>query len=359
MSVTRTSSARTTGRSPCSTLNRPDRRNALSRALVAALGDAPRPAWPPTPGVRAVVLTGAGPAFCSGMDLKEAEATAATAEAETAAVADVQALADLIQQVHALAKPTIAALNGDAFAGGARAGVACDFVVAAERPGSATPRSSAGLVAAIVMHDLVRQVGDRRARELLLTRRADRRGRGRALGPGQPGRRPRALPATRRSPWPGRCCACGPEGARDDQAPARRGQPPPRRPPRRRRRHAPRSGSPTRRSKGCAPSSRSGPRGGPRGGRDRTAERSIGQEVVVRCPERADATSDPLGRRPDRRATSCGRRPARFPDRDAVVFPRLGLRWSWAELDRRVDAVGVGPDRAAGSGRASTSASGR
>ena len=148
-------------------LNRPDRRNALSRRMVAELGDRLTELAADAL-TRAVVLTGSGAAFCSGMDLKEAEAAGRDAEAERLAVADVQALADLIQRVHTLDKPTVAALNGDAFAGGAGLMAACDFVVAADGARIGYPEVKRGLVPAVVMNDLVRQVGDRRARALLL-----------------------------------------------------------------------------------------------------------------------------------------------------------------------------------------------
>ena len=149
------------------TLNRPGRRNALSRGLVAALGDL-LDRLTVEPGPRAVILTGAGTAFCAGMDMKEA-AGGSTAEAEERAIADTQGIADLIAQVHAFPRPTIAALNGDAMAGGAGLAMACDFALAAAPARIGYPEVKRGLVAAIVVHDLVRLVGDRRARELLMT----------------------------------------------------------------------------------------------------------------------------------------------------------------------------------------------
>jgi methylglutaconyl-CoA hydratase len=150
------------------TINRPAQRNALSRGLVAELGDLLSALEAETT-VRAVVLTGAGSVFCAGMDLKEALAAGGAPEAEKLAIADIRGIADLVTQLHRLSKPTIAAVNGDAFAGGAGLAIACDFVIAAEHARFAYPEVRRGLVGAVVMHDLVRQVGDRRARALLLT----------------------------------------------------------------------------------------------------------------------------------------------------------------------------------------------
>ena len=160
------------GRGPVAliTIDRPDRRNALSAAVIEGLSDElDRARYDPI--VRAIVVTGAGPVFCAGMDLKEAQraSRASDAEAERAAIAAAQAMADLFVQIHDISKPVIAALNGDALAGGAGLAMACDLVVAADSARIGYPEVKRGLVAAIVMHDLTRLVGDRRARQLLLT----------------------------------------------------------------------------------------------------------------------------------------------------------------------------------------------
>lgn len=148
-------------------LNRPERRNALSRGLIARLGDA-LAALVSEAGVRSVVLTGAGATFSAGMDLKEAAALVGDAESEKLVIADMQGIADLIGQIHRLEKPIVAALNGDAFAGGAGLALACDFVIASAESRIGYPEVRRGLVAAVVMRDLVKQAGERRARALLL-----------------------------------------------------------------------------------------------------------------------------------------------------------------------------------------------
>jgi methylglutaconyl-CoA hydratase len=149
-------------------LDRPDCRNALSRALMNELADQLDQSGH-DPRVRAVVLTGAGSVFCSGMDLKEAALQGNGSEAEQNAVATLQEYADLVQKLHTLSKPTIAALNGDALAGGAGLMAACDFAVASEAARIGYPEVFRGLVPAVVMYDLTRLIGDRRARQLLLT----------------------------------------------------------------------------------------------------------------------------------------------------------------------------------------------
>src|SRR5262249_838825 len=142
--------------------------NALGRELIDELGDA-LSRLDHEHGVRAVVLTGAGTVFSAGMDMKEILAAASEPESETTVIDRVRAIPDVLTQAPPLTKPTTAALNGDALAGGAGLAVACDFVIAAAGARLGYPEVRRGLVAAMVLHDLVRQVGERRARMLLLT----------------------------------------------------------------------------------------------------------------------------------------------------------------------------------------------
>ena len=150
------------------TLKRPDKRNALSRALIAALGDAfDRAANDPA--MRCVILTGSGPAFCAGMDLDELRGTVENA-AETELVwGDAQQLSELYHRIYELPKPTIAAVNGAAVAGGAGLATVCDLAVCVPSAMFGYPEVRRGLVAAMVMPHLLRHVGERDARWMLLT----------------------------------------------------------------------------------------------------------------------------------------------------------------------------------------------
>jgi methylglutaconyl-CoA hydratase len=141
------------------TLNRPERRNALTIELLTELVAAIRVASD-EPHERIIILRGAGAAFCTGMDLKAATPQNAHAMAELVA----ETLLTL-SQTHLI---TIAAVHGAAVAGGAGIMSACDFVVAAERTKIGYPEVRRGLVAGLVMTFLRRQVGERNMRELLL-----------------------------------------------------------------------------------------------------------------------------------------------------------------------------------------------
>jgi methylglutaconyl-CoA hydratase len=150
------------------TLNRPDKRNALSRGLVAALGAAVDRAAD-DPAARCVVLTGAGPAFCAGMDLGELRGTL-DADADPEVVWDDAAkLSALYDRIYTLPKPTVAAVNGAAVAGGAGLVTVCDLAVAVPGAKFGYPEVRRGLVAAMVLPHLLRHVGERAARWLLLT----------------------------------------------------------------------------------------------------------------------------------------------------------------------------------------------
>jgi methylglutaconyl-CoA hydratase len=142
------------------TLNRPERRNALTIELLSELNAAIKIASD-QPQERVIILRGAGSAFCTGLDLKEAaDQTKAHATAEMVANTLVA-----ISQTHLV---TIAAVHGAAVAGGAGIMSACDFVVAAQGTKIGYPETRRGLVAGLVMTFLRRQVGERNTRELLL-----------------------------------------------------------------------------------------------------------------------------------------------------------------------------------------------
>ena len=152
----------------CLTINRADRRNALSRALIEALAAAFARAAADA-AVRSVILTGAGSVFCAGMDLAELQESLDKGAQETPVWDDALRLARLYDQIYRLPKPTVAAVNGVAVAGGAGLVSVCDLAVAAEGAKFGYPEVRRGLVAAMVMPHLLRHVGERTARYLLLT----------------------------------------------------------------------------------------------------------------------------------------------------------------------------------------------
>src|SRR5438093_3231578 len=141
------------------TLNRPERRNALTLELLTELCAAVKVASD-QPEQRVLILRGAGAAFCTGLDLKEAADT-------TKAHATAEMVANTLVAISQTRLLTIAAVHGAAVAGGAGIMSACDFVVAAERTKIGYPEVRRGLVAGLVMTFLRRQVGERNMRELL------------------------------------------------------------------------------------------------------------------------------------------------------------------------------------------------
>jgi methylglutaconyl-CoA hydratase len=149
------------------TLNRPEKRNALSfqllNELMAALDEIERS------DALAVMLTGAGKAFCAGMDLEELKSLTGKSHAEN--VQDSQRMAQIFRRLYEFPKPTIAAVNGAAIAGGTGLATMCDFTLAVPEAKFGYTEVRIGFVPAIVSSILVWQVGHKIARDLLLTGR--------------------------------------------------------------------------------------------------------------------------------------------------------------------------------------------
>jgi methylglutaconyl-CoA hydratase len=150
------------------TLDRPEKRNALSAALIDALHAALDRADLDAE-VRVVLLTSAGKDFCAGADLDELLASAeASAEANEAAALR---LGGLFSRLRALPKPVLAAVRGRALAGGAGLMTACDIVLAGAGAQVGYPEVLRGFVPAMVMTMLRRLVGEKAALDLVLTGR--------------------------------------------------------------------------------------------------------------------------------------------------------------------------------------------
>lgn len=145
----------------CLTLNRPERRNALTIELLTELTDALDRATADSQ-KRVLILRGAGKVFCAGLDLNET--TIAQRAHRSAELVAKTLLA--ISQTRLI---TIAQVHGAALAGGAGLMSACDFVVAAEGTKIGYPETRRGLVAALVLTFLRRQLRERDIRELLFT----------------------------------------------------------------------------------------------------------------------------------------------------------------------------------------------
>lgn len=145
------------------TLNRPDKRNALNGALVAAikegLGRAEADA-----SVRVIALRGAGKDFCAGADLAEMERIAGMSEAEN--LEDARSLGALFTGMRRSSRPIVAVVQGRALAGGCGLATACDLVLAREDAVFGYPEVHLGFVPAMVMAILVRKVGEGRAFDL-------------------------------------------------------------------------------------------------------------------------------------------------------------------------------------------------
>lgn len=151
-------------------LNRPDKRNALTRQLLAEISQALDDLHQERQ-VRAVILTGAGSAFCAGMDLSEMQATSQMPQMDAWQQwhEDAVVYRELVDKLLGYPKPIIAAVNGPAVAGGIGLVAASDLVIAGEGAKFSLPEPRRGIVAGIVSPLLVFRVGASHAANLLLT----------------------------------------------------------------------------------------------------------------------------------------------------------------------------------------------
>ena len=149
------------------TLNRPERRNAMTpemqTELIAAMDEAA------ASDCRVVVFAGAGDAFCAGLDLSALQGLNDKSAEEYRV--DAERIAKLFRTLYELPKPTIAAVHGAAIAGGTGLATICDFTLAVPAAKFGYTEVRIGFVPAVVSAYLALQVGDKRAKDLLLTAR--------------------------------------------------------------------------------------------------------------------------------------------------------------------------------------------
>ena len=149
------------------TLNRPERRNAMTpemqTELIAAMEDSA------TSDCRVIIFAGAGEAFCAGLDLSALQQMNYKSAEDHRA--DAERIAKLFRTLYELPKPTIAAVHGAAIAGGTGLATICDFTLAVPAAKFGYTEVRIGFLPAVVSAYLALQVGDKRARDLLLTAR--------------------------------------------------------------------------------------------------------------------------------------------------------------------------------------------
>jgi enoyl-CoA hydratase/carnithine racemase len=148
------------------TMNRPDKLNALNFALTRALVEGLQAA-DADDSVAGIILAGAGRGFCAGADTSEFKDL--TPDNQRLVEERAQLTMSLHRMFSQLGKPVISAVNGFAMGGGAGLAIACDMAVAGAGAKFAYPEVKHGIVAAIVMPNLVRQIGRKAAFELLAT----------------------------------------------------------------------------------------------------------------------------------------------------------------------------------------------
>jgi methylglutaconyl-CoA hydratase len=149
------------------TLNRPEKRNAITTQMIADLQSA-LDAIEKT-NTRVVIITGAGKAFCAGIDLELLQAIAQQTPAENQD--DSRRIAKMFRKIWSYSRPMIAAVNGHALAGGCGIATLCDFTLSVPEAKFGYTEVKIGFLPAIVSVFLSRQIGEKRCRDLLLTGR--------------------------------------------------------------------------------------------------------------------------------------------------------------------------------------------
>src|SRR5467141_2734189 len=149
------------------TLNRPDKQNAISAAMISELQSALDEIEKSH--ARVGILTGSGKAFCAGMDLEMLAAIAKQSPTENQE--DSRRMAKMFRRIWSFSKPLIAAVNGAALAGGCGIATLCDFTLAIKEAKFGYTEVKIGFLPAIVSVFLTRQIGEKRTRDLLLTGR--------------------------------------------------------------------------------------------------------------------------------------------------------------------------------------------
>jgi methylglutaconyl-CoA hydratase len=147
-------------------LNRPELRNAFDDALIASLTRAFRDIEA-DPAIRAMVLTGAGSAFCAGADLNWMKRMAGYGYEQN--LADARALAEMLQTLDRMSKPTVARVHGPAYAGGVGLVAACDIAIGSQDAEFCLTEVKLGLSPATISPYVVRAMGARLARRYFLT----------------------------------------------------------------------------------------------------------------------------------------------------------------------------------------------
>jgi methylglutaconyl-CoA hydratase len=156
-----------TGKLALLTLNRPEKRNAISPQMLSELQSAFHAIEKSS--ARVGIVTGTGKAFCAGMDLETLSAIARQSPQEN--MEDSRRMAGMFRRIWSFTKPLIAAVNGAALAGGCGIATLCDFTLAVPEAKFGYTEVKIGFLPAIVSVFLIRQIGDKRARDLLLTGR--------------------------------------------------------------------------------------------------------------------------------------------------------------------------------------------